>query len=197
LLTKCSITGDHCSIGWTTTAPNKAASIALPQGESFLKATQQLLMNTYARPDIVFTRGSGVFLYDTTGKQYLDFMAGIAVTSFGHCDPLWASTLNKQALKLVHTSNLYHSEPATQLAYGLVCNSLFDKAFICNSGTEANEAALKFARKYARDELKKDHKVNYVAFTNGFSGRSMGSLSCTHKSKYREPFMIWILLQKF
>lgn len=148
-------------------------------------------MNTYSKPDVVFTKGSGVFLYDTTGKQYLDFMAGIAVTSLGHSDALWVSTLNKQAQKLVHASNYYHSEATAQLAYGLVCHSQFDKAFICNSGTEANEAALKFARKWGREKGDPGNhsKVDYVAFKHGFSGRSMGALSCTHKAKYREPYM--------
>ena len=146
------------------------------------------VLQTYVRPEIVFTHGQGVILFDSTGKQYLDFTAGIAVTALGHSDPQWVSAVCEQAGKLVHVSNLYHTAPHAQLAQRLVHNSFADKVYFCNSGTEANEAAFKFARKFARENTSEGKKTKIVAFSGSFHGRTMGSLAATYKAHYREPF---------
>lgn len=114
-------------------------------------------------------------------------MAGIAVNALGHADPAWAQVVAEQATKLTHLSNLYHNIPQLQLAQKLVENSFADKLFFSNTGSEANEAALKFARKYARTHHG-EGKTGIVAFSHSFHGRTMGALAVTHKAKYREPF---------
>jgi len=159
--------------------------------EEVIAAEANYIVPTYRRPEIVFSHGQGVYLYDTEGKAYLDFMAGIAVTALGHSDEVWARAIADQARQLTHVSNLYHTEQHVELARRLVENSFADQVFFCNSGAEANEAALKFARKYARshDDGRAPYvKTGIVAFTAGFHGRSMGALSATYKSAYREPF---------
>ncbi|MFW6042618.1 MAG: aspartate aminotransferase family protein [Chloroflexota bacterium] len=146
------------------------------------------LVPTYVRPEIVFERGEGVYLYDTDGNRYLDFMAGIAVNALGHADAEWVRAVSEQARRLTHVSNLYHTAPHVELAQRLVQNSFADRVFFCNSGSEANETALKFARKYARRVSERDSKTKLVAFSGSFHGRTMGALSATYKSKYRDPF---------
>ncbi len=171
--------------------------------EEIIQAESEYVLQTYVRPSIVFTHGDGLNLYDSEGKQYLDFSSGIAVTALGHSDPEWAQAIAKQATKLTHISNLYHSEPQVQLAKNLVQNSFADKVYFCNSGAEANEAALKFAKKIA-NLVTASHKSpisnlsisqspqppipKILAFTGGFHGRTVGALSVTHKEKYRAPF---------
>lgn len=118
--------------------------------EAVINAEKQYVLQTYARPDIVFTSGSGTILVDTSGREYLDFASGIAVNALGHGDPRWLKAVVEQAERLTHTSNLYHTVPQTELARRLVESSFADKVFFCNSGTEANEAAIKFARKFAK-----------------------------------------------
>ena len=145
------------------------------------------VLQTYGRPDIVFTHGEGCYLYDTEGKRYLDMNAGIAVTALGHSDPEWTKVVAEQAGKLTHISNLYHNGPQADLAKKLVTNSFADRVFFCNSGAEANEAALKFARKYI-NKMEKADKTKIVAFSSGFHGRTVGALSVTYKEKYRAPF---------
>ena len=146
------------------------------------------IVPTYRRPDVVFTHGQGVTLFDDAGKEYLDFASGIAVTSLGHSDPEWVKVVSEGANRLVHVSNLYHTEPHVALAKRLVENSFADKVFFCNSGSEANEAALKFARKYGRASSGNNNKYHLLAFTGGFHGRTIGSLSLTYKAQYKEPF---------
>ncbi|HSM58126.1 MAG TPA: aspartate aminotransferase family protein [Candidatus Sulfomarinibacteraceae bacterium] len=146
------------------------------------------LVPTYARPEVVFERGQGVYLYDNDGRRYLDFMAGIAVNALGHADAQWVKVVSEQAARLTHVSNLYHTAPHVELAQRLVQSSFADRVFFCNSGSEANETALKFARKYARRVSERDDKTKIVAFTGSFHGRTMGALSATYKSKYRDPF---------
>lgn len=152
-----------------------------------IQAESDFIVNTYVRPEIVFTHGKGAYLFDTVGKQYLDFSSGIAVTALGHSDPEWVAAVRDQAGKLVHVSNLYHTEPQTRLAQKLVANSFAEKVYFCNSGTEANEAAIKFARKYAKINSGPS-KSKILAFSGGFHGRTVGSLSTTYKAQYREPF---------
>jgi len=156
-----------------------------------IAAEARYIVPTYRRPGVVFSRGKGVYLYDDQGKAYLDFAAGIAVTALGHSDEIWSRAVADQARQLTHVSNLYHTAAHVELAGRLVEHSFADRVFFCNSGAEANEAALKFARKYARVHHHGSAplaKHGIVAFSAGFHGRSMGALSVTHKAAYREPF---------
>eukprot|EP01112_Ceratiomyxa_fruticulosa_P011370 TRINITY_DN3078_c0_g1_i1.p1 TRINITY_DN3078_c0_g1~~TRINITY_DN3078_c0_g1_i1.p1 ORF type:complete len:469 (-),score=94.05 TRINITY_DN3078_c0_g1_i1:58-1464(-) len=178
---------------WVTVDPNKADTLPKPTGDSVFEAAHQLFVPTYDKPKMIFTHGKGSYLYDQKGKEYLDFTSGICVNSLGHSDSEWLSEVTKQAGKLTHVSNLFHTAPAIELAHTLISKSIFDKVFFTNSGTEANEAALKFARRYARKKFNGDgnpyfKKTEFVAFHHGFSGRSMGALSLTHKHKYRDPY---------
>jgi predicted acetylornithine/succinylornithine family transaminase len=150
-------------------------------------AAAQVLVPTYARPDIVFTRGVGSKLYDSSGKEYIDFAAGIAVSALGHADPGWQAALSGQAAALDHVSNLFHTSPQIELAQRLTASSFADRVFFSNSGSEANEAALKFSRKWARSRYGPE-KTRVVAFEHSFHGRTMGALSLTEKARYRDPF---------
>lgn len=148
---------------------------------------QQVLVHTYNRPSVVFTHGQGSTLYDTAGQPYLDFTAGIAVNALGHAHPAWVAAVQAAAARLTHVSNLYHTVPHIELAARLVDLSFAHRVFFANSGSEANEGALKFARKWART-THGPHKTGLVAFGHGFHGRTMGALSVTEKPRYREPF---------
>ena len=147
-----------------------------------------VIVPTYKRAQVLFERGEGMYLFDSEGKRYLDFAAGIAVTALGHADPEWVAAVSDQAAQLAHVSNLYHTKPQVQLAQRLVQNSFASRVSFCNSGTEANEAALKFARKYARKHFPEQNKHGIVAFQRGFHGRTIGALSVTANENYREPF---------
>jgi predicted acetylornithine/succinylornithine family transaminase len=162
-----------------------------------IQAAARYLVPTYVRPSIVFTHGQGCYLYDSDGKQYLDFAGGIAVNALGHADPEWATAVAEQAQTLVHVSNLFHTAPQVELARRLVENSFAARVFFCNSGAEANEGALKFARKWARavnggraenGGRAGTGKQKIVAFEHSFHGRTLGALSVTAKAQYREPF---------
>ena len=148
---------------------------------------QKYLMNTYARQPVLFYKGRGTRLYDPTGKEYLDFVSGVAVNNLGHCHPNITAAFQKQAQRLVHVSNLYNSEPQIQLAKLLVENSFADKVFFCNSGAEANEAAIKLVRKYAHDQLRSD-RFEILCFKQSFHGRTLATISATGQSKYQEGF---------
>jgi predicted acetylornithine/succinylornithine family transaminase len=155
--------------------------------EQTIQLESQLIVPTYTRPPIVFSRGEGAYLYDSEGRRYLDLAAGIAVTALGHSDTEWAQTVAHQAATLVHVSNLYHTVPHVELARRLVESSFADRVFFCNSGAEANEAALKFARKWARARGE-ESRTQVIAFEGSFHGRTLGALSVTAKARYREPF---------
>jgi acetylornithine/N-succinyldiaminopimelate aminotransferase len=149
---------------------------------------QEYVVQSYARPNFVLTHGTGMTLYDETGKGYQDWVAGIAVNALGYGDPGIATAMQQQlATGIIHLSNLYHSEPHAQLAKKLVENSFADRVFFSNSGTEANEGAIKFARKVAY-AAGATHKTDIVAFSHAFHGRTMGSLAMTPKDKYQLPF---------
>jgi acetylornithine/N-succinyldiaminopimelate aminotransferase len=157
--------------------------------EAVVQADHAYILQTYARPDFVIERGEGVYLFDTEGRRYLDFVAGIAVNALGYGDPDVTRTISEQAAKLIHVSNLYHTAPAGELARQLVESSpAFDKAFFSNSGAEAIEGAIKFARRYAREHFG-EGKTTIVAFDGSFHGRTMGAVAVTAREKYREPFM--------
>jgi len=152
-----------------------------------IQEESQYIMQTYRRADIVLAHGEGVYLYDTEGRRYLDFMSGIAVTALGHSDPQVAATIAEAATTLTHVSNLYYTIPQVELAKRLVTHSFADRVFFANSGTESVEGALKFARKRALVQHG-EGKSGIVAFKSGFHGRTMGALSTTYKAIYREPF---------
>ncbi len=157
--------------------------------DAVVQADREYILQTYARPDFVITRGEGVYLYDTEGQQYLDFVAGIAVNALGYGDPDVIQVIAAQSAQLIHTSNLYHTAPAGELARMLVeSSSAFDKVFFSNSGTEAVEGAIKFARRHAREHFG-EGKTTIVAFDGSFHGRTMGAVAVTSREKYREPFM--------
>lgn len=148
---------------------------------------QTYIAHTYGRPPFVLTHGEGMTVYDQTGKAYLDFVAGIAVMALGHSDAQISTVIQDQAAKLIHVSNLYYTEAQGQLAQALCEHSFADRVFLCNSGAEANEACIKFARKYAYHHGSA-HKTEIVAFTGAFHGRTAGALSITPKAKYQDPF---------
>ena len=145
------------------------------------------VLQTYKRLPVVFERGSGTRLFDEHGRSYLDFVSGIGVASLGHGHQALARALGEQAAVLAHTSNLYFHPLQGELAARLSALTGLDRAFFCNSGTEAVEACLKFARRYwyTRGDTS---RTKYVAFTHSFHGRTMGSLSVTWDEHYRTPF---------
>lgn len=149
--------------------------------------TQTYIAQTYGRPNFVLTHGKGMEVYDSEGKTYLDFVAGIAVNALGHADPQIIEVIQEAATRLIHVSNLYYTEPAAALAAKLCENSFADRVFFCNSGAEANEACIKFARKYAYTNGHTD-KTEIIAFSHAFHGRTMGALAATPKPKYQDPF---------
>jgi predicted acetylornithine/succinylornithine family transaminase len=145
------------------------------------------LLPTYNRAPVTIVAGEGCELIDDAGRRYLDFLAGIAVCALGHAHPAIAEAVATQARTLVHVSNLYHHEPAGTLARELVARSGLQGAFFCNSGTEANEAAIKLARKWAyrRGETE---RTTILACTGSFHGRTLGSLAATSNAAYKEGF---------
>jgi acetylornithine/N-succinyldiaminopimelate aminotransferase len=145
------------------------------------------LLPNYNRAPVTFVRGEGCYLYDEGGGRYLDFIAGIAVCALGHSHAAIAQAVAEQAKTLVHTSNLYHHEPAGTLAFELVRRSGLARAFFCNSGTEANEAAIKLARKRAYRNGQ-TQRTTILACTGSFHGRTLGALSATDNSAYHEGF---------
>jgi len=147
----------------------------------------QHVLQTYKRQPVVFVRGEGSRLFDENGRAYLDFISGIGVCVLGHAHPGLAAVIADQAKTLIHTSNLYYHPLQGKLAAKLSTMSGLQRAFFCNSGTEAVEACLKFARRYWYSKGIKN-RTHYVALEHGFSGRSMGALSVTSNANYRAPF---------
>jgi predicted acetylornithine/succinylornithine family transaminase len=145
------------------------------------------VLQTYRRQPVAFVRGKGAFLYDVDGREYLDLVSGIGVTSLGHAHPGLTAAIADQAATLLHTSNLYYHPFQAEAAARLTQLSGLSRAFFCNSGTEAVEACLKFARRYWHTQGATDRK-EFVAIEGGFSGRTMGALSVTHDEHYRAPF---------
>ena len=144
---------------------------------------QAHLLPIYTRANVVFERGDGVYLFDRGGRRYLDFVSGVGVAALGHAHPALARALAAQAATLAHTSNLYYHPLQGELAARLAAHSSLPRAFFCNSGTEAVEACLKFARRYWNGS-----RTTFVALQHSFHGRTMGSLSVTWDSHYRAPF---------
>ncbi|HEV8243658.1 MAG TPA: acetylornithine transaminase [Nitrospirales bacterium] len=155
--------------------------------EELVQGARQYLMDTYARYPLALARGQGTRVYDVEGREYLDFIAGIAVNVLGHCHPKVTLALQQQAHRLMHTSNLFYTEPQVQLARVLVTHSFAGKVFFCNSGAEANEAAIKLARRWAHE---KDGAGRYeiVSMLNSFHGRTLATLTATGQEKVQKGF---------
>ena len=146
------------------------------------------VLQTYRRQPVAFVRGDGVMLYDDEGREYLDLVSGIGVASLGHAHPALTAAIADQAATLLHTSNLYFHPFQAEAAARLTALSGLTRAFFCNSGTEANEACLKFARRYWYTQGSRA-RTEFVAIEGGFGGRTFGALSVTHDEHYRTPFM--------
>jgi len=157
------------------------------KGEALIREGHQLLANTYARNPILLVRGSGAQVWDSNGREYLDFVAGIAVCNLGHCHPKVVQALEKQARQLIHCSNLYYNGPQVELARRLCEHSFGDRVFFCNSGAEATEAAIKLARKYAKTHYGPE-RYEIITMENSFHGRTMGALSATGQKKFHQGF---------
>ncbi|MDP9188927.1 MAG: aminotransferase class III-fold pyridoxal phosphate-dependent enzyme, partial [Actinomycetota bacterium] len=155
-----------------------------------LEELQQLdarwVMPTYRRAPVEFVRGEGARLWDSEGREYLDFLAGISVCSLGHCHPAVVEAVREQARTLTHVSNLYLSEGGVRLAERLCESSLGGRAFLCNSGTEANECAIKLARKHAHGRGIDEPEI--VVLDGAFHGRTMGAVSATPGMAANESF---------
>jgi acetylornithine/N-succinyldiaminopimelate aminotransferase len=145
------------------------------------------VMPTYAREDVAFVKGEGVYLVDASGRRYLDFGAGVAVTALGHCHPHLVEALTDQAATLWHCSNLYHIPGQERLAQRLVDASFADSVFFCNSGAEAVEATLKLARRY-HDETGHPERFRVITFTGSFHGRTLATLAAAKQEKHMAGF---------
>jgi predicted acetylornithine/succinylornithine family transaminase len=146
----------------------------------------RVFMTTGRRVPVVFVKGEGSRLWDDTGKQYIDFFQGIAANSLGHCHPVVVKALEEQARTLIQVSNVYYTIPQLQLAELLVDNSCFDRVYFQNSGTEANEAAIKLVRKWGRDHKKGAFEI--ISAVDSFHGRTLAAITATGTPRYSEPF---------
>jgi predicted acetylornithine/succinylornithine family transaminase len=150
------------------------------------KLTDKYVAQTYARYPIALVRGKGARVWDADGKEYLDLLAGIAVNSLGHCHPAVVGAIRQQSRKLLHVSNLYHIQPQSELARELCRHSFADRVFFCNSGAEANEAAIKLARRYGAEHL--GGKYEILSAHNSFHGRTLATLTATGQEKVRAGY---------
>ncbi|MBI4715079.1 MAG: aspartate aminotransferase family protein [Nitrospirae bacterium] len=154
--------------------------------EEIIQDAERYLMHTYKRQPLVLVKGRGSRVYDAEGREYLDFVSGLAVNNLGHCPPQVTVAFQKQAQRLVHVSNIYYTEPAVKLAKMLVEHSFADQVFFCNSGAEANEAAIKLARKYGHD--KREGRYEIITATKSFHGRTMATITATGQEKFWKGF---------
>jgi acetylornithine/N-succinyldiaminopimelate aminotransferase len=155
--------------------------------QQWIDKADKYIMKTYGRYPLVPVRGEGCCLWDADGKRYLDFLAGVAVNNLGHCHPKVVAALRKQAGELIHCSNYYHIPSQIELAELLCTHSFADRAFFCNSGAEANEAAIKLARKYSREKFGAD-RYEIVTALASFHGRTMATVSATGQEKVQKFF---------
>jgi acetylornithine/N-succinyldiaminopimelate aminotransferase len=155
--------------------------------KKFFEESSHYIMNTYNRFPIVLRKGRGVKVWSSDGKEYLDFVGGVAVNILGHCHPRVVVAIQKQAQRLLHVSNYYYIEPQIKLAKLLVEHSFADKAFFCNSGAEANEAAIKLARKYSKEQVS-PKRFEIITAKNSFHGRTLATLTATGQEKFQKGF---------
>jgi acetylornithine/N-succinyldiaminopimelate aminotransferase len=155
--------------------------------QQWIEKADKYIMKTYGRYPLVPVKGEGCFLWDADGRKYLDFLAGVAVNNLGHCHPKVVAALQKQAGELIHCSNFYHIPQQIELAEILCANSFADRAFFCNSGAEANEAAIKLARKYSREKYGAD-RFEIITALASFHGRTMATVSATGQEKVQRFF---------
>ncbi len=154
--------------------------------QDIAKLTDKYVARTYTRYPIALVRGKGARVWDADGKEYLDFLAGIAVNSLGHCHPAVVRAIQKQSRQLLHVSNLYHIQPQSELARELCRHSFADRVFFCNSGAEANEAAIKLARRYGNEHG--GGKYEILTAHNSFHGRTLATLTATGQEKVRAGY---------
>ncbi|MEJ2091514.1 MAG: acetylornithine transaminase [Syntrophobacterales bacterium] len=155
--------------------------------ENWMARGDQVVMNTYGRQPLVLVRGEGSRVWDAEGREYLDFVAGLAVCNVGHAHPAVARAASEQLSRLVHVSNLYYTTPMVELAEELVRLSFADRVFFCNSGAEAMEAAIKLCRRYSHERYGPGrHKI--ISMYNSFHGRTLGALSATGQDKFWQGF---------
>jgi acetylornithine/N-succinyldiaminopimelate aminotransferase len=154
---------------------------------SIIDRASKVLMNTYGRLPIALVRGEGCWVWDAEGKKYLDLVGGIAVNCLGHCHPQWLKVLAEQASQLTHVSNLYHILPQIELAEVLTNISFADRVFFCNSGAEANEAAVKLTRKYFKS-IGLPERYQVICMENSFHGRTLAMISATGQAKVKKGF---------
>ena len=154
--------------------------------DDVIAMTCDYLLQTYRRAPVAFSHGQGVWLYDLEGRRYLDFIGGIAVSVLGHAHPSLVAAIQAQAARLLHVSNLFHIAEQAALAKWLVEHSALDRAFFCNSGAEANETAIKLARKWGRRDGGDRYEI--IVTHHSFHGRTMGTLAATMQPKYQQPF---------
>ena len=159
----------------------------MKSNQELIKLTNKYVAKNYGRYPIGLVRGKGTVVWDASGKKYIDFVAGLAVDNLGHCPPTVVNAIRKQAGKLLHVSNLYHIEPQSQLAAELTRLTFANKFFFCNSGTEANEAAIKLARRWFYDNGQ-PKRFEIITMNDSFHGRTMASLSATAQKKIHTGF---------
>jgi len=156
--------------------------------QQWVERSDKVIMKTYGRYPIVPVRGEGCRLWDADGKEYLDFLAGVAVNNLGHCHPKVVKAIQEQAAILIHCSNYYQIPQQIELAELLCSHSFADKAFFCNSGAEANEAAIKLARKYSREKHNNPERYGIITAADSFHGRTMATVSATGQEKVQRFF---------
>jgi acetylornithine aminotransferase len=156
--------------------------------QQWIERSDKVIMKTYGRYPIVPVRGEGCRLWDADGKEYLDFLAGVAVNNLGHCHPKVVKAIQDQASTLIHCSNYYQIPQQIELAELLCSHSFADKAFFCNSGAEANEAAIKLARKYSREKFNNPERYGIITAAESFHGRTMATVSATGQEKVQRFF---------
>lgn len=155
--------------------------------EEIIAQAEQVIIHTYGRYPVAFVRGQGATVWDANGKSYTDFLSGIAVCVLGHCHPRVVEAIKQQAETLLHVSNFYHTRPQTEVATFLSEHAFGGKSFFCNSGAEANEAALKIARKYGHDHHGPE-RSEIITTTNSFHGRTLGTIAATGQTKVQKGF---------
>jgi acetylornithine/N-succinyldiaminopimelate aminotransferase len=155
--------------------------------QDIIAQADQVIIKTYGRYPVAFVRGQGSTVWDADGKSYTDFLSGLAVCVLGHCHPRVVEAITKQAQTLLHVSNFYHTVPQTEVAMFLSEHAFGGQVFFCNSGAEANEAALKIARKYSHDRYD-ENRTDVITTTNSFHGRTLGTIAATGQEKVRKGF---------